>query len=375
MFFKDIVGQELVKDHLRKMVDENRLPHALLLHGNEGTGVFPLGLALARYLDCTQRKDGDACGVCSSCLKFNKLAHPDLHFVFPIFKDSKRKKERCDDYISEWRQMVLENSYFNMEMWLKYIKAENSQALIYAQESEAILRKLSFKTFEADNKVMLIWLPEKMHSVCANKLLKILEEPAPQTHFILLSENPEEILGTILSRSQSLQIPEISKKSITEKLEKEYKLSAEDAHYIAHIANGSYIQALTNLQMGESASELLDFFVKLMRLAYMREIRELKKWSEDVAATGREYQKMFLDYALYMVRENFMANFREPSIVYMNSPERVFSSRFSQFIHERNIDDLTLELTKAANDVESNVNSKIVLFDLALKIATLLKRK
>ncbi|HEY5570498.1 MAG TPA: DNA polymerase III subunit delta, partial [Bacteroidales bacterium] len=206
-------------------------------------------------------------------------------------------------------------------------------------------------------------------------LLKILEEPAPQTHFILLSENPEEILGTILSRSQSLQIPEISKKSIADKLETEYKLSAEDAHYIAHIANGSYIQALTNLQMGESASELLDFFVKLMRLAYMREIKELKKWSEDVAATGREYQKMFLDYALYMVRENFMANFREPSIVYMNSPERVFSSRFSQFIHERNIDDLTLELTKAANDVESNVNSKIVLFDLALKIATLLKRK
>ena len=117
MFFKDIVGQELVKDHLRKMVDENRLPHALLLHGNEGTGVFPLGLAIARYLDCTHRKDGDACGVCSSCMKFNKLAHPDLHFVFPIYKDSKRKKERCDDYLSEWRQMVLENPYFNMEMW------------------------------------------------------------------------------------------------------------------------------------------------------------------------------------------------------------------------------------------------------------------
>ncbi|MDD2526304.1 MAG: DNA polymerase III subunit delta [Bacteroidales bacterium] len=375
MFFKDIVGQQPVKDHLRKMVDENRLPHALLLHGNEGTGVFPLGLALARYLDCTHRVDGDACGVCPSCLKFNKLAHPDLHFVFPIYKDSKRKKERCDDYISEWRQMVLENPYFNMEMWLKSIKAENSQAIIYAQESDEVLRKLSFKTFEAEHKVMLIWLPEKMHSVCANKLLKILEEPAPQTHFILLSENPEEILGTILSRSQSLQIPEITQKCIADKLEADYKLSAEDAQYIAHIANGSYIQALNNLQMGESASELLDFFVKLMRLAYMREIKELKKWSEEMAAKGREYQKMFLDYTLYMMRENFMANFRKPSIVYMNSPERTFSSRFCQFIHERNIDDLTLELTKAADDIESNVNSKIVLFDLALKIATLLKRK
>ncbi|KAA6311717.1 DNA polymerase III subunit delta', partial [termite gut metagenome] len=188
MFFKDVIGQEAAKERLLREIKGGRIPHARLICGPEGTGKFPLALAYARYISCTDRKENDACGKCPSCVKFNKLVHPDVHFIFPIVKNVKRKKEVCNDYIAEWRKFIIANPYFNLNHWLNEIGANNSQAIIYAKESDEIIKKLSLKSSENGYKSVFIWLPEKMHPVCANKLLKLLEEPPEKTLFLLISE-------------------------------------------------------------------------------------------------------------------------------------------------------------------------------------------
>ena len=193
MFFRDVIGQEEIKQRLIQEVSEGRIPHAQLICGPEGVGKMPLAIAYARYISCTNRGETDACGVCPSCVKFNKLVHPDVHFVFPIVKSAKGKKEVCDDYIADWRHLVLSNPYFSLNHWLNEMGAENGQAIIYAKESDEITRKLSLKSSEGGYKVTIVWLPEKLHEVCANKLLKLLEEPPEKTIFLLVSEAPELI--------------------------------------------------------------------------------------------------------------------------------------------------------------------------------------
>ena len=188
MFFRDVIGQEEIKQRLIQEVNEGRIPHAQLICGPEGVGKMPLAIAYARYISCTNRGETDACGTCPSCVKFNKLVHPDVHFVFPIVKSAKGKKEVCDDYIADWRPFVINHPYFNLNHWLGEMDAENSQALIYAKESDEILKKLSLKSSEGGFKITIVWLPEKMHPVCANKLLKLLEEPPEKTVFLLVSE-------------------------------------------------------------------------------------------------------------------------------------------------------------------------------------------
>ena len=204
MFFRDIIGQDEIKQRFIQAVQTEQIPHAQLLSGKEGTGKFALAFALSRYLNCTGRLENDACGVCPSCVKMNKFIHPDLHFVFPIVKNDKRNKVICDDYLPEWRSFLSENIYFTYNQWLEEIGEGGKQGLIYTRESNEILRKLNLKTFEAPYKTMIIWLPEKMHPDCANKLLKILEEPPQKTIFLLVSEQPDEILTTIQSRSQQI---------------------------------------------------------------------------------------------------------------------------------------------------------------------------
>ncbi|KAA6308787.1 DNA polymerase III subunit delta', partial [termite gut metagenome] len=227
MFFKDVIGQTPAKELLLAEAKEDRIPHARLICGSEGIGKFPLALAYARYINCTAREDTNACGKCPSCVKFNKLVHPDVHFIFPIVKSAKRKKELCEDYITEWRKFILSNPYFNLNYWLSEIEAENSQALIYAGESDEIIKKLSLKSSEGRYKFVFIWLPEKMHAVCANKLLKLLEEPPEKTIFLLISEAPEMILPTILSRTQRFNVRKIEEESIAEVLRN--KLGVLDA--------------------------------------------------------------------------------------------------------------------------------------------------
>lgn len=374
MFFRDVIGQQAIKERLIQEVNEARIPHALLMCGPEGVGKFPLALAYARYISCTDRSEKDACGTCPSCVKYDKLIHPDLHFIFPIVKSSKGKRELCDDYIAEWRQFVLSNPYFNLNHWLNEMGSENSQAIIYAKESDEITKKLSLKSSQGGYKITIVWLPEKMHTVCANKLLKLLEEPPLKTVFLLISEAPEMILPTILSRTQRINIRNIEKDSIAAALQAKYNVLHADSLSIAHLSNGNYIKALESIHLNEENELFFNLFVSLMRLSYQRKIKEMKLWSEQVAAMGREKQKNLLSYCQRMVRENFIYNLHQHDLNYMTINEQNFATRFAPFINERNVIGLMEELSEAEQHIVQNVNAKMVFFDFALKTIVLLKQ-
>ncbi|MCD8261002.1 MAG: DNA polymerase III subunit delta [Bacteroides sp.] len=373
-YFRDIVGQQAVKAKLIREVQEGKIPHARLICGPEGSGKLPLAIACARYIYCYNRSATDACGVCPSCVKFNKLVHPDLHFIFPVVKKKSGKDVVCDDYIKEWRDFTGANPYFKLNHWLEEMGTENGQAVIYTKESDEIVRKLSLKSSEGGYKSVIIWLPEKMKTECANKLLKLLEEPPAMTLFLLVTEKPDELLTTIVSRTQCLAVPKTETEAILEMLVGKYGLEEATARVIAHQANGDVIKAIEALHLNEEKKLFFDLFVSLMRLSYQRKIKEMKLWSEQVSSMGRERQKNLLDYCQRMIRENFIFNFRRPEIVYMNNEEQQFAARFAPFINERNIEGILYEISEAQRHIEQNVNVRIVFFDFALKMIVLLKQ-
>ena len=374
MLFKDIIGQEEAKERLIREAKEGKIAHARLFCGNEGVGKLPLAIAYAQYLSCDHPTDTDSCGVCPNCTKYNKLIHPDLHFVFPIIK-KKNKDTTSDDYLQEWREIINSSPYFNLNMWLKEMGAENQQAQIFVKESDEIIRKLNLKSSQGGYKVMIIWLPEKMNVECSNKLLKLLEEPPTQTIFILISEEPDMLLPTIQSRVQRFNIHAINKEKIVENLCLNYGLQAKDAEDIAHRSQGNFLKALETIHLNEDNVFYFEEFVSLMRLAYQRKIREIKQWSDNIAAIGRERQKNFLTYIQRMLRESFIYNFHNPDISYLSDEEQKFSSRFSPFINESNVINIMEELNTAEQHIGQNVNAKMVFFDLALKMIVLLVQK
>ena len=375
MYFKDIIGQEEAKERLIKNVKEGKIAHAQLFCGGQGIGKLPLAIAYARYLSCQNPNDEDACGKCPNCVKFDKLAHPDLHFVFPVVKKKSSKETVSDDYLPEWRELLKDTPYFNLPMWLQAMGTENQQALIYVKESDEIIRKLSLKSSQGGYKIMIIWMPEKMNTECSNKLLKLLEEPPAQTLFLLVSEEPDALLTTIQSRTQRIQLHGIREEAIATQLVQRYGVQQEDAVHIAHLSAGNFLKALETIHLNEDSKQFFELFVNLMRLAYQRKIREMKQWSETLAAMGREKQKNFLNYCQQMLRENFIYNFRDPSLVYMNAEERNFSSRFAPFVNEKNVIGIMNELSEAQRHIEQNVNAKMVFFDFALKMIVLLVQK
>ncbi|MDR0891998.1 MAG: DNA polymerase III subunit [Mediterranea sp.] len=377
MLFKDIIGQQALKQRLITEVNEGRIPHAQLFCGPEGAGKLPLAIAYARYIACSNRGETDACGTCPSCVKFNKLAHPDLHFSFPVVKKgSSDKIAVSDDYIGQWRSFVLDNPYFTLNHWIDAIGAENKQAWIYSRESDEITKKLSLKASEGGYKFCIIWLPERMYkdNAFGNKMLKLLEEPPAKTLFLLVSEAPEMMLQTILSRTQRINIPPIEEAAIAQALEDKFYVPPTDSAAIAHLANGNFIRALETIHLSEENQLFLDLFINLMRLSYQRKIKEMKLWSEKVAAMGRERQKNLLDYCQRMIRENFIYNFHRPDLVYLTREEQQFSSRFAPFVNERNVMGIVDELSEAQLHIGQNVNPKMVFFDFALKMIVLLKQ-
>jgi len=373
MFFSEIIGQEAVKQRLRNTLHEQRIPHALLLSGVEGIGKLPLAIAFAQYVCCENRSETDSCGVCPSCIKFAKLTHPDLHFVFPVIKPDS-KAVVCDDFINDFRSFIIQNPYATANEWINTISS-GKQGVIYEAESGEILRKLNLKTFESEYKVMIIWQPEKMNQSCANKLLKILEEPSDKTLFMLVSDTPDMLLPTILSRTQRINIPLIDHDSLKQALQKRHHMSEPEAATVARIANGSYHKALEIIESSEESQFNFEQFILLMRLAYRRKVLELKQWSEVMAKTGREQQKSFFVYAQKMIRENFILNFHDTALNYLNDSEMNFSKNFSPYVNERNITGIMDEFALAERHIESNVQAKMVFFDLALKFIVLLLKK
>lgn len=374
MYFKNIIGQTETKQRLIKEIQEGKIPHARLFCGHQGVGKLPLAIAYARYLSCEHPNGTDACGLCPNCIKYNKLAHPDLHFVFPVVK-LKNKDTVSDDYLPEWRDMLQATPYFNLNIWLEQMGAENQQAQIFVKESEEIIRKLSLKSSQGGYKIVIIWLPEKMNVECSNKLLKLLEEPPAKTIFLLVSEEPDALLTTIQSRTQRFNIPYIEDCDLELSLKQKYGIDEKTAAHIAHCSEGNWIKALETIHLNEENKLFFELFVSLMRLAYQRKIRDMKQWSETLAAMGRERQKHFLAYAQRLVRENFIYNFHDNSIVYQNEEEQNFSSRFAPYINERNVIGIMDELSEAERHIGQNVNARMVFFDFALKMIVLLVQK
>ena len=375
VFFKDIIGQREVVEQLRRCVDENRLAHALLITGPRGNGKLAVAIALANYLLCGNRK-GDVCGNCPSCVKLEKFIHSDLHFVFPV---KKRKGSDSapisDDYITEWREMLAKGAYFSYDDWLQKLDVENQQPMIYERESNEILHKLSMQAREGGWKIVIIWLPEKMKEACSNKLLKIIEEPPQDTLFLLVSEEPDKIIPTIQSRTQCIAVPRITQEDMEKALQSRYGLTFDDAKLIAQQSGGSWEKAEELLSLSDEKAQYLELFMQLMRVAYARNIRDMKAWSEQVAAMGRERQKRLLDYCQRMIRENFVMNFRHEELVYMSQAERNFSVKFSPFVNENNIFGIMEELSEAQRHIEQNVNAKMVFFDMSLRMIVWIKNR
>lgn len=369
MYFKDILGQEKVKNELLLQVHNNRIPHTQLFKSNEGVGAYQLALSYAQYLNCENPTKTDSCGHCPSCIKMDKLIHPDVYFTFPTVKQLLSK-----DYIKEWREFVLKSPYFSLDQWLAFINAQNSQAIIYQKDSKEIIKDMSLKPLEGKYKISLIWLPEKMHTTGANRLLKLLEEPPHNTVFLLISEHPELLLTTILSRAQDVDIPKLDEQSIVDYLITNYGVDAKISKQIAHSSNGNLNKALQAIQINEDKVLFLNSFINIMRYAYARKVKDIKTWSEDTAKFGREKQKQFLSYCQYMVRENFIYNFNQANLNYLNLEEEQFSRNFAPFINETNVMQIMKELDLAQQHIEQNANARIVLFDLALKLIVLIKQ-
>ena len=376
MQFDKVIKQEEIKARLLHEVKANRIPHALMLTGPKGSGKMPLALALAQYLLCENPGEEEPCCSCRSCRMVEEWAHPDLHFTFPIIKKkSSNTPPVCDDYLKEWRQQLKKEVYFDINDWLEDMKAENQQAVYYVTESDALLKKLAIKSSQGGNRVIVMWLPERMNQDTANKLLKLIEEPPSRTYFIMVCEEPDKVLGTIISRTQRINVPALSEQEMVDALMVRHALPRETAEEIAHVSQGSFTEALHRMQAGNDEAQYFEQFVSLMRLAYMRKIKELREWSDALSAMGREPQKRFLRYAQRLLRENFVYNFqRQPELNYMMKLEADFSKNFARFINERNVIRIMEEFSDAERDIEGNVNAKMVFFDLALQIIVLLKQ-
>ncbi|PVX50770.1 DNA polymerase-3 subunit delta' [Balneicella halophila] len=373
MTFAKVVGQEKLKSQLLDEIQHGRLSHARLFSGKEGVGKMALALAVAQYINCESPTTNDACGSCPSCIKYQKLIHPDLHFVFPIVKVG-NKTPVCDDFIEPWREFVLENRYVSLNNWYKQIGLENKQGVIYEKESNEILRKLSHKSYEGKYKIVIIWQAEKMNHSCANKLLKIIEEPPKGTIFFLLTESPEDILPTVYSRCQNLNISPISNDKLTEYLTgRGVEKSIIDE--ILPLADGSLTNALRLVEERDELQFNFEEFKNIMRLTYAVNVPGIYEWTERMAKLGREKQKQFLDYCSRLIRENFMYNLRIQNLYKITPKEEQFSTKFAPFINAKNVEALYEDFSKAYSDISANGNPKIVFMDLGIQVTRRLKTK
>lgn len=384
MLFKEVIGQQTVKQKLRQTILEKRVSHAQLFHGNEGTGALALALAYAQYMNCTNPSADDACGQCASCKKYQKLIHPDLHFVFPVVKKDSTKKVTSDDFISSWRELLLKNPYITLNDWYKAINIENKQGSIYEAESDNIIKKLSLKSYEAEYKTMIIWKPDKMNRTSANRLLKLIEEPPPKTILLMVTDQIESILPTILSRTFKVHIHRIEEADMFQALKEKSDLADDVLNNIVKISEGNYAKALSNLEKNVENQFNFNSFQELMRNAYafyrpksskknLFPVEEANIFVDSISSIGREKQKSFLENALRLVREFLVFNMNQDKLIYLAKEELEWAKKFAPFINNKNVSKVAEELNLAFYHIERNGNPRIVFFDLILKLGQLLK--
>ncbi len=376
MLFSQVIGHTELKSKLIRAVREGRVSHAQLFLGKEGTGSMALSLAYAQYVMCENPGENDACGVCGACHKMQHLSHPDLHFAFPVNSTKPSEKNPVSDmFITQWREELKRNPYITEAGWYELLGMDNKQGNISKYEAELIMRKLTLKAYEGKFKIMLVWLPERMNAVAANKLLKLIEEPPAQTLFLLVAENSGQMLKTILSRTQLVSVPPVDDESLAAMLMQEYSLQQSEALALAHLAGGSVVEARRMASQSDEKRDYFEQFVQLVRLSYASKAENvilLLQWAEEMAAQGRERQKNFLLYAERMIRENFILNQQVNEAVYLAGEEADFSKKFSPFINPDNIFRLYEEFNLALQHLGQNGNAKIIFTDLALKLVKLI---
>lgn len=373
MRFADIYGHDDVKARLRDMVDNKRIPHALLLEGPSGTSKFALARAFSQYIHCTNRTNGDSCGVCPDCIQHQTFNHIDTIYSFPVVKKKGGGATISEDYLSEFREFMEQNPYMDFEQWLECLDNINAQPQIYVEEGKELLRRLTFMTRKAKYKVVLLWLPERMREDTANKLLKLIEEPFGDTIFLMVSNNPRGILPTIYSRTQRISVKRYDIAELTDILIHNGILAGNAAD-IARVAEGSVNTALRLSQLNERQLKHLELFTELMRKAYSRQVAALREWSKTVADLGREPAMQFIDYAARLVRESFLMHLAVDELLTVSAAERAFLSKFHPFINEKNVEEIIALFDRARRDIAANGNSKIILFDTAVRIIILLRR-
>lgn len=381
MQFSEVIGQQEACDRLLQLAADGRVPHAMMFTGPKGSGKMALALAFACYLLGERMGELPStvplASVANAEAMLAKWQHPDLYFTFPVIRPKGTSSDRqvtSDDFLREWRQMLSESVYFTMDQWMRRMEAENQQAMIYEAESDALNRKLSVKSSQGGYKVCVVWLPERMNLSSANKMLKLLEEPPLNTVFLLVSEEPSRLLETIRSRVQRFEVRGIDSADIARALVERRGIDVEMAGRMARAAGGNWLKAIEEFDADNENRQFFDLFVTLMRKAYMRDLKELKKWSETVAGYGRERQRRMLTYFLRMVRESFVYNFGLADLNYMTRGEESFAQNFARFVNERNVVEMAEKIQRTIRDIGQNANAKIQFFNLATDMIILLKR-
>ncbi len=374
MRFAEIPGQEAIKKRLVKSVKENRVSHAQLFLGAEGSGKLALALAYAQYVNCRNRDESDSCGECPSCVKYQKLIHPDLHFIYPTATIGEIKKPKSIDFIAPWREMVISaDGFINLPLWYAQIGIERKQAIINARDCNQIIKTLGYKSYESEYKVMIIWMVEKLFHSAAPKILKILEEPPEKTLFILISEDADQIISTILSRTQLIKIPRLDDKDLAKTLYANFDdpVQVNDA---VRVAGGNYILAKKILDNPTGDDYNFVKFRAWMRLCFGLNVKESLKFISELSKTSREKQKDFLTYSLRMIRESMLLVFKGDNLVRLNAKELEFVNKFYPFITSKNLVQISSELNDAIFHIERNANPSVLFLDLTLKIGRLLKK-
>ena len=362
--FSSVIGQEELKHHLVREVQSGKISHAQLFLGKSGYGSLPLALAFVQYLFCENRQETDSCGECAACRKVTELQHPDLHFSFPTVLAIAKKS---DAFLNDWRTQVRTQPYFDLYEWTKRIDTNERKPVIGVDESLEIIKKLNLKSFEGGYKVMIIWMAEEMNADCANKLLKILEEPAPRTLFILISEAQDKLLTTILSRTQIVKVPMLSVDSVQLGLEQR-GIPRNTAASVASLSDGDFREAMQSLGEQEDNERNRELFIQLMRVCFKKDVSLMLDWTDAITERTREGQKQFLKYALHMVRQSLLKNYTQEMLTRVSQEESDFLKNFSRFISNNNAIEFMQLFNDAHYHIERNAHAKLLFTQLCFQV-------
>lgn len=376
MLFSEIVGHDDLKKRLIQSVNENRVAHAQLFVGTEGSGKMALAIAYAQYINCQNRTESDSCGVCPSCKKYMSLSHPDLHFIFPTATNKSVKKDpESDLFLAEWREYFSDcQGYVNLSEWFDKLDIENKQGIINVRDASAVIRKLSFKSYESEYKVVILWMPEKLNVFSANKLLKLIEEPPEKTLFLLVAENQEEVLSTIRSRCVLVKVSRLDTAVIKDALVEKCGCSEQLALDAATMSNGSW--PLAKRFSNDIDNEMLyaDTFRKWMRYCFKGAVPELIDFvANEIKGLGREKQKALLEYGLNIFHCSLLINNNISSAVMLTSAEKTFAQNFAPYINMKNVTQICALFEESINQIVRNANAQLVFMDDSLKMSKLLR--